>query len=206
MLLLFVLILNSRQYWGYEFGTGINEKKNPIHAVEFMRKMKINGNLYSPQMEAHNYILFEMNPEIKVFIDGRIPLLYPISFLKMFNTTSVSELEQKRYKIDLILITNGIYNENNSKFVSKLMESDQFKLVHFTENDALFVNELSFAQICKKCIPYEFINPWKMLDDIYVKMIKSSGYKEKIEIELNFYKKTAPQTKIKSNIVSIFEI
>jgi len=206
IIFLFVtLSINSRQYWGFEFGFGINEKKNPVSAIEFMKKMNMKGNLYSPLMEAHNYVLFEMNPEIKVFIDGRIPLLYPVSFLELFNSNSVTDLQNKGYKIDIILITNGIYSEKNSRFVSDLMQNSTFKLVHFTENDALFINNSSFEKTCSECIPYEIINPWKMIDDRYIEQIRNESAAPRMDKEIQYYKKMAQESELKNEIIKIAE-
>jgi len=124
-----------------------DEKKLPVDAVQFMKKEKINGNMFNND-EFGDYIIYAAWPEYKVFFDGRSDM-YGVKRMKEY--IKVVRIEQgwdevlKKYNINWI-----IYNAN-SPLSQFLLERSDWKLIYADKVADIFVkNSIENQPLIKK--------------------------------------------------------
>jgi len=133
-----------------------NEKTKPVAAIEFLKKEKINGNMFDND-EYGDYIIYAAWPEYKVFFDGRSDM-YGVDMLKEY--LKVAGMKSgwnevlKKYDISWI-----IYNANSTLSLF-LMQSDDWKLIYADEVANIFVkNDKEHQYLIKKYPNVKLIIP-----------------------------------------------
>jgi hypothetical protein len=181
------------------FGVGINESANPVRLVDFMKNRNIGGRVFCTDRHSHNYIIFALWPAASVYIDGRVPNLYPPEFHWEFMTIDSSKKLNKvikQYEIETILFTHNIYSIKHIGMAGTLLrERDDFSLLFFFENGALFIKDDPKEKKCAECIPFEIINPWCIGKDWPEDVIYTHGFEPFLK-ELLHLKEVAPYTKM----------
>ena len=119
-----------------------NEKKKPVAAVEFLKKEKVNGNMFDND-EFGDYIIYAAWPEYRVFFDGRVDM-YGVDMLKEYQKVVCimpgwNEV-LKKYDINWI-----IFNANSALSVF-LMQRDDWKLIYADEVANIFVKNVQENQ------------------------------------------------------------
>jgi tetratricopeptide (TPR) repeat protein len=69
LLLIWIGTANSKSY-AYRFGAGIHTGILPVEAAEFVRKSGMSGRMFN-EYDFGGYLIWRLQPELKVFIDGR---------------------------------------------------------------------------------------------------------------------------------------
>jgi hypothetical protein len=82
----------------------------PVGAVAFIRAHRLRGNLLA-RFEWGQYLIFHLAPSSKVFIDGRVDLVYPPSvideYLDFFGGQPGGASLLDRYPHDYVLMPTG---------------------------------------------------------------------------------------------------
>lgn len=89
----FYALIVSNQFYrltdsGFEYGLGISEQNNPIGAANFIRENKLNGPCFSDYLVS-SYLMWELRPDFKSFIDFRDLDIFPASFFEAFNQLAI---------------------------------------------------------------------------------------------------------------------
>ena len=119
-----------------------NEKTKPVAAVEFLKKEKLNGNMFDND-EFGDYIIYAAWPEYRVFFDGRGDM-YGVDMLKEY--LKVARIKPgwnevlKKYDISWI-----IFNANSALSLF-LMQRDDWKLIYADEVANIFVKNVKENQ------------------------------------------------------------
>ncbi|MDI6801272.1 MAG: hypothetical protein QMD01_04355 [Thermodesulfovibrionales bacterium] len=119
-----------------------DKKIKPVAAVEFLKREKIQGNMFNND-EFGDYIIYAAWPEYRVFFDGRSDM-YGAKIMKEY--FKIARLEPgwedviKKYDINWI-----IYNAN-SPLSLFLMERRDWKLIYADKVANIFVKDISRNQ------------------------------------------------------------
>ncbi len=119
-----------------------NEKTKPVAAVEFLKKEKINGNMFDND-EFGDYIIYAAWPEYRVFFDGRSDMYGVDMFKEYHKVVSIKpgwNEVLKKYNINWI-----IYNANSALSLF-LMQRDDWKLIYADEVANIFVKNIKKNQ------------------------------------------------------------
>lgn len=115
-----------------------NEKMKPVAATEFLKRERIEGNMFNND-EMGDYIIYAAWPQYKVFFDGRSDMYGAERMKEYFKISRVQlgwdEVIEK-YNIDLI-----IYNAN-SPLSLFLMERKDWHLIYADEVANIFVKNI----------------------------------------------------------------
>jgi hypothetical protein len=119
-----------------------DKKTKPVAAVEFLKKEKINGNMFDND-EFGDYIIYAAWPEYRVFFDGRGDM-YGADIFKEYD--KVASMKPgwnevlKKYDISWI-----IFNANSALSLF-LMQRDDWKLIYSDEVANIFVKNIQENQ------------------------------------------------------------
>ena len=112
-----------------------SEKTKPIDAVKFLKKEKINGNMFDND-EFGDYIIYAAWPEYRVFFDGRSDM-YGVDIFKEYQTVAsiFPGWDEVLKKYDITWI---IFNANSALSLF-LMQTDDWKLIYADAVANIFV-------------------------------------------------------------------
>lgn len=126
-----------------------DKKLKPVDAVKFMKREKIQGNMFNND-EFGDYIIYAAWPEYKVFFDGRSDMYGTDRMKEYFKITRIEpgwEDIIKKYDIKWI-----IYNANSALSMF-LMERDDWKLIYADKVANIFVRNIPENQHLIKKYP-----------------------------------------------------
>ncbi|HYH46595.1 MAG TPA: hypothetical protein VEG34_13000, partial [Thermoanaerobaculia bacterium] len=69
------------------FGIGVDPRENPVAQTDFLRAHRLGGRIFCTSKEAHGYVAFQLWPVATVYIDGRVPQVFPAAFLETYRQT-----------------------------------------------------------------------------------------------------------------------
>jgi len=146
-------------------GIGIDERKNPVSAVTFMKKMGVEGTLIANSTPVQAYVIGMMWPRIRVYIDGRIPTLYPVAFLNEYAQKGAIQRAVEKEKVDVVLIHGGIFQNVPDGF---LRYDGYYTVVYFDEYSVLLMRNDRLAEY--PFMPrFRILLPWRLFLPGYVK-------------------------------------
>ena len=147
------------------FGIGVEPRSNPVARADFMAEHRLGGRVLCTSKEAHGYIAFRLWPTATIYIDGRIPQVFPVSFLDTYvqiGDPRVLNREIDRYGIDHLVLTAGLYAPVNIQIAEALRVRGDFALVDYDENGALWSRIRNGAWPCPGCRPFEILDPYRL--------------------------------------------
>ena len=181
------------------FGVGINKSANPFRLAAFMKERGLGGRVFCSDRHSHNYIIFTLWPAASVYIDGRVPNVYPSEFHWEFITIDSSKKLNEiieRYDIETILFTHNIHSLKHVGMAETLLgERSDFRLLYFFENGALFVKNETMENSCAECISFDIINPWRIGKGWPENVIRTHGFEPFLR-ELQHLYAVAPDTRM----------
>lgn len=126
---------------------GFDRKKDPVDAVQFMKKERLTGNMFNND-EFGDYIIYAAWPEYKVFFDGRSDMYgekIGEEYLKVAGIKTGWDKVLMKYNINWI-----IYNAN-SPLSNLLLERNDWKLIYADKVANIFVkNTLENQRLINK--------------------------------------------------------
>jgi hypothetical protein len=147
------------------FGIGVDPRANPVARADFMRDYQLGGRVLCTSEEAHGYMAFRLWPAVTIYIDGRVPQVFPVSFLATYlqiGDPRVLSREIDRYEIDHVVLTAGLYAPINEQVAAALRARGDFALVDYDENGALWSRTRNGAWPCPRCRPFELLDPYRL--------------------------------------------
>lgn len=115
VLLLVLLSLSSTVKRPYElFAENIrNDAEYPSDIVAYMKQKDLSGNIFN-EYQTGGYLIHELSPHGKVYIDGRTQILYPVAHYKRLLSAQVSpevlREDAQKYGISLAILANKPWN------------------------------------------------------------------------------------------------
>lgn len=147
------------------FGIGVDPRANPVARADFMSEHRLVGKVLCTSKEAHGYMAFRRWPEVTIYIDGRVPQVFPVSFLEEYlriGDPRVLSREIDRYGIDHVALVAGLFAPVNLQVAEALSARGDFALVDFDENGALWSRTRNGAWPCPGCRPFELLDPYRL--------------------------------------------
>ena len=114
---------------------GFDEKKDPVAAVNFLKKEHVDGNMFNND-EFGDYIIYSAWPEYKVFFDGRSDM-YGVEKMKEY--LKVTGIETGWDKVLTKYNINWIIYNANSSLSHYLLIRDDWKLIYADKVANIFV-------------------------------------------------------------------
>jgi len=146
-------------------GIGVDPRSNPEARADFLREHRLGGKILCTSKEAHGYMAFRLWPAATIYIDGRVPQVFPVSFLERYlqiGDPRVLSGEIDRYGIDHVVLVAGLFAPVNLQIAEALSARGDFALVDFDENGALWSRTRSGAWPCAGCRPFELLDPYRL--------------------------------------------
>jgi hypothetical protein len=143
------------------FGIGVDPRSNPVAQADFLRDHGLGGRILCTTKEAHGYMAFRLWPAATIYIDGRVPQVFPASFLDAYRRIGDPAMlhgEIDRYGIDHVVLVAGLFAPVNLQVAEALRARGDFALVDWDENGALW----SRRRACPGCRPFEILDPYRL--------------------------------------------
>jgi hypothetical protein len=147
------------------FGIGVDPRPNPVARADFMADHRLGGRILCTSKEAHGYMAFRLWPAATIYIDGRVPQVFPVSFLETYlqiGDPVVLGREIDRYGIDHVVLAAGLFAPINQQVVEALRSRGDFALVDWDENGALWSRRRGGTWPCPDCRPFELLDPYRL--------------------------------------------
>jgi hypothetical protein len=147
------------------FGFGVDAHQNPVAAVAMMAHRDLGGRVLCSSKDAHGYVTFQRWPEATVYIDGRVPQVYPQTHHDRYlqvGDARVLDQEIERYGIDHVLLVRGLFAPVNVGMAAALRGRGDFDLVYWDEDSALWSRRWSPGWVCATCRPFQLLDPYRL--------------------------------------------
>jgi hypothetical protein len=147
------------------FGIGVDPRSNPVARADFLAGHRLGGRVLCTSKEAHGYMAFRLWPAVTIYIDGRVPQVFPVSFLETYQRIGDPRAlsgEIDRYGIDHVVLASGLYAPINLQVAEALRARGDFALVDYDENGALWSRTRNGAWPCPECRPFELLDPYRL--------------------------------------------
>ncbi len=132
-----------KQVMGTRAGWGVNRHDNPVAAVDYIERHDLRLNPITSSTDLAAYLLFRRWPKQRSFIDGRVPTLFPVEFIRRYNEMSgPAEFDAltAQYEVGLVLIGHGLFAAGNRSLLNYLTRSPKWSLVFFDSESAIFTD------------------------------------------------------------------
>jgi hypothetical protein len=147
------------------FGVGVDPKENPVAQTAFLSERGLGGRVYCTSKEAHGYVAFELYPAATIYIDGRVPQVFPVAFLETYRRTgdpAVLNTELDRWQVDRVVMPGGLFSQVNLGAAEVLSARGDFALLYFDENGALWSRVAGRSWPCPDCRPFVLLDPYRL--------------------------------------------
>jgi tetratricopeptide (TPR) repeat protein len=143
-----VIIAVQKEYKNIELG--VRKGYYPDGTVQFIKEHEIQGNIFN-SFDYGGFLLWHLSPQLKVFIDGRVPTVYSEDFFWLHRQGLENEGVWKKlvdeYDIDIVLI-DDTRDVGYRIFVKQLDEDPSWSLVTFDDVALLYLkNKPKFKKI-----------------------------------------------------------
>lgn len=160
MLLLFGALIAFQERNDLVRGLGLDPSQNPVGVADFMAAQQLGGRVFATTKEAHSYLSFRLYPALHVFIDGRVPQLYPTAFLREYeaiNSPESLDATLSRYPIDRVVLVKGLFTPTSEGVAGHLERRGDFDLLYADEHGALFARRDTHSGRA-----FRLLNPWRL--------------------------------------------
>lgn len=151
------------------FGIGVDPRENPVAQTDFLRAHRLGGRIFCSSKEAHGYVAFQLWPAATIYIDGRVPQVFPAAFLETYRQTgdpALLDREIRRWGIDHVVMPGGLLSEVNLGIAETLRARGDFALLFFDENGAvwsrIYGGQRGGKRPCPTCLPFERLDPYRL--------------------------------------------
>ncbi len=123
-----------------KFGFGLDRINLSADAADFMQEENVSGNLVTNWLPLHAFFSYRLYPDIKVFVDGRTPQLFPLSFVASWERgmrpEGIDDL-LRVHPIDLVLINRTLSVDAIKLFEAMKTRSD-FEIIYADSISVIF--------------------------------------------------------------------
>jgi len=147
------------------FGIGVDPRSNPVARADFMAGRGLGGRVLCTSKEAHGYMAFRLWPAVTIYIDGRVPQVFPVAFLERYlqiGDPRVLNREIDEHGIDHLVLVNGLFAPINLQVSEALQARGDFALIDWDENGALWSRTRNNAWPCPDCRPFALLDPYRL--------------------------------------------
>ncbi len=156
-------------------GVGPSPQLHPIGAVNYITRHDLRARPLTNTFCGADYLLYRRWPKQRIFIDGRVPTLYPTEFLNRFRSLGdPKELDRTlcEYEIGLVMIDEGYRIAPNRTIAEHLWDSAEWRLLYYDDRNLLFGRcDLLSKDFCERQA-YRILNPMQT-DPAYLRQVDS---------------------------------
>ena len=161
-----------------ELGRAVS-RNYPHGVVKFVKEKGLRGNMFN-KYGYGGFLIWNLYPQCRVFIDGRTPTVYPADFYWLYRMVYKDEklFEElaDEYNINMVIEKTG------STIPKYLDKNKSWKLVFFDEVTVLFVNDKLMKEKKLKLIRY--YRPWTDIEKLIEKYHDNKHVLNKIKEEI----------------------
>lgn len=141
--LLFSFLLFGLQSGHKNIELSVRKGYYPEGVVQFIKEQGIQGNIFN-SFDYGGFLIWHLHPQIKVFIDGRVPTVYSEDFFWLHRRGLENEEVWKRlaeeYDVDIVLIDDK-RDTGYRLFVKRLDDDPSWSLIAFDEVSSLYLKD-----------------------------------------------------------------
>ena len=151
LFLSFSLLVFQRDYKNIELS--VRRGYYPDGVVQFIKEQGIRGNIFN-SFDYGGFLIWHLYPQLKVFIDGRVPTVYSEDFFWLHRQGLKNETVWMRlvdeYDVDIVLIDDK--RDNGYRlFVKQLDDDPSWSLIAFDEVASLYLkNKPKYKKILSR--------------------------------------------------------
>lgn len=164
-LCVFVAIEAETRHTYGELAFGIDTVGNPVTQTDFMLAQGMRGRVFAPGRGDSAYLAFRMWPAVHIFIDGRVPQVYPLSFAALHARSAepgvLANLVAK-YEIDHVVLDRGTFTRFGRAWGDRLEQLGGFALVYFDERGMVWTRARTAGLACTSCRAIRHLKPWRI--------------------------------------------
>jgi tetratricopeptide (TPR) repeat protein len=137
------------------FGLGLDDRKVPIGAANFLKNNRLDGNLFNAYVFG-NYLMFSRYPDNHVFIDGRVDMYGPL-IMRKYNYVRSANQDWREvlldYSVDCCVL--GTEEGTEKLLLEALRASPDWALVYWDDNAAIYLRRgARYAAFLEKAYIY----------------------------------------------------
>jgi hypothetical protein len=159
---LLLCLLETKLVFRQPFSATIDERSNPVAVAEFMKEHRLHGNVWSNGLNEQAYVAFRLYPDVRVFIDGRVPQLFPESHLRVHSDATNSPDAFRRvlneYPIEHVVLMEML-TERPTQLAAMLAASGDFALMHFDDHTMLWSRKTALQRLPSPPPAYAYLIP-----------------------------------------------
>jgi tetratricopeptide (TPR) repeat protein len=175
-------------YTVHRFGLGINETRFPQAAVQYLRELNPQGNIYN-SWPFGGYLLWEL-PERKIFLDGRY-LDAQLKLMAQLNTMTETEIEALFNRFD---IRAAILSRKDRRFTAYFSRAKDFRLAYFDDSALLYLGKTALPAEKMKDLTFLALLHPESFDFSYLLDYARSPMAPRVENELRHALTLAPHS------------
>jgi len=141
-------------------GMGLDRRKYPIGAARFLRRERLEGNLFNSYAYG-NYLLFALYPENRVFIDGRVDM-YGREVVALYDRVRTAapgwEKVLRRHEVQACVLETN--RTTDRPLLEALHSSPDWQLVFWDDNSAVYLLHTPDREEMLRRLPAYSVRPY----------------------------------------------
>ncbi len=186
-LLLVFATVDLKSTYVHSYSAAVDSRENPVAVQRFMGRHALAGNVFANRLNANAYLAFRRYPKVRIFIDGRVPQLFPESFLTEFFSACNSPPAFARL-LDQSPIEHVVLMEMLSKptagLAGVLGRRPDFELLYFDDYTMLWTKSRVLQDLPSRPAAFRILNPALIGDSWFDHALSPQAFPILIE-ELN---------------------
>jgi len=164
-----LLIVVTKDIYLRPYAIGIDARQNPVQVGDFMERHSLGGNVFSSDLNADAYLAFRRYPDVREFIDGRIPQAFPESLFLEYREVLVAPDRFDALLTDKPVehvVLQGLFTEGTTADCFVLARRGDFELVHIDADWLLWTKKSVLDALADRPPAYHLVIP-PLIDDTW---------------------------------------
>jgi hypothetical protein len=178
--LLVAIEFETRKTYG-GLALGLDVFGNPVSQAEFMSAHALKGKIFAPGRGDSAYLSLRLWPGGLIFIDGRVPQVFPLAFAELAARAAEPAVFQElvaRYDIDHVVISKGTFSREAYGWAELLEQHGGFALVYWGERGMVWTRARPGGLACRGCRAFQCLKPWRTDHDWIVREFPKQPFDE----------------------------
>lgn len=167
--LLQLVVVATKAAFLSPFVSEVDRRTTPVAIGAFMEHYGMGGNVLCNEMNAHAYLAFRRYPNVREFIDGRVPQLFPeaawIAYVDAMSSPALFEQLLDNTDTNQVVLQH-LFAPKTAELSALLWQRHDFELVHFDEDAMLWTRVDVLAELDHRPKSYRFVVP-PLIDDAW---------------------------------------
>lgn len=166
---LLLLAVATQSVYQRTLSAEIDATQNPVGVAGYMERTKLGGNVLCNELNAHAYLAFRRYPEVREYIDGRVPQLFSESSLLAYREAFRSPdgfdrlLEESATEH---VVLQGLFSEAATAASFALSRRGDFELIYLDGTAMLWTKRALLDTLPTRPPIYRYVVP-PLIDDAW---------------------------------------